>query len=344
MAVNERLSIEEINTETLLASEHVHRYEFAANLCEGLRIVDLCCGSGYGSLILQRSARSVIGVDVDVATIEAAARMDAPIEFVAGDAYAYLRTVSAADVDALVCFEGLEHVPNLDDVAAELARLAAEGVALVLTIPNSHMWDEVNEFHLTDFSFDTAIELFRRIGAQSVLVQQFAEGSVIVDPSAPHRPESAPLRWPERVEPDYANHVIGVANVESERVAAALSGRLAVAAAPAYNRHIRNIERANADLWRANARLGRDAFALSGAAAAVRNSRTEEQVAERTAELSERIQELEARLRTSEDARLAIDRMLADYIAQAQRRAKRPARRVAVLVARAAVRATGRGR
>jgi SAM-dependent methyltransferase len=44
---------------------HVAVYEWIAERCEGLRVVDLACGEGYGSEILARGAAEVIGVDAN---------------------------------------------------------------------------------------------------------------------------------------------------------------------------------------------------------------------------------------------------------------------------------------
>lgn len=127
MDVTERLSLEAVSDHTLIASEHVHRYEFAAAISQDERVLDLCCGTGYGSAIIAKSAKSVIGVDIDVATIEAASATGEPVELIACDALGYLRKLNADDIDVVVCFEGLEHLTDLDDTVRELARLRAVG-------------------------------------------------------------------------------------------------------------------------------------------------------------------------------------------------------------------------
>jgi len=49
---------------------HVAVYEWIAERCAGLRVVDLACGEGYGSDLLARSAAEVIGVDANPAAFE----------------------------------------------------------------------------------------------------------------------------------------------------------------------------------------------------------------------------------------------------------------------------------
>ena len=90
----ERLSLEEAGGQTLLAVTHVHRYEVVAELCAGMRVLDLCCGSGYGTRILAGSAAAVTGVDNHEASIERA-RADLDREGVAferGDAQRMARS------------------------------------------------------------------------------------------------------------------------------------------------------------------------------------------------------------------------------------------------------------
>jgi SAM-dependent methyltransferase len=312
MDVRERLSLETIASDTLLASEHVHRYELAAALCEGARVLDLACGAGYGSAILSRVARDVRGVDIDVATIEAARQAlgDRPrISFVASDASAYLRRCEPVEVDVVVCFEGLEHLRALDEAVDELARLARSGVRMVISLPNGEMWEEDNPYHVTRFGLHSATELFARLGDYVLLVQSFAEGSLIVDPDNPGRVPPPELRWPERLEVEYANHYVGLVNFAGPEVRDAVTAKLQSTYAPAYNRHVRNIEHANNELWRTNARLSWWAFTHSGAAAASRTRRMERSLEERDRKIAELQHELAVR-----------DEMIAEYAREARER------------------------
>src|SRR4051794_12945002 len=97
---HERLGDAELERDDLLAASHLHRYELAAELCEGARVLDLCCGTGYGSRLLARRARSVHGVDVAAEAIEAAqAGAGAGLTFERADALEHLRALSADRFD-----------------------------------------------------------------------------------------------------------------------------------------------------------------------------------------------------------------------------------------------------
>jgi SAM-dependent methyltransferase len=326
MDVTERLSLETVSEHTLIACEHVHRYELAARLSEGARVLDLACGTGYGSAILASRAKTVRGVDIDIATVEAAMRAipgDLPVSFVASDAGAYLRCLEPMDVDVVVCFEGLEHMRDLERVVGELTRLADADVRIILSVPNSVTWAEDNPYHVTNFSLTSARELLDRLGDSILLVQNVAEGSLIVDPAEPTEPEPS-MQWPERIEVDYANHFIGVINVPQDAVRTVLSSKLQLSYAPTYNRHIRNIELANEELWRTNARLTWSAFTRAGSAAAARTKREQReeiergQVAARAAELEAKVEEMQSTIEELQRALAEREAWLQRYIEHAQ--------------------------
>jgi SAM-dependent methyltransferase len=290
MAVEERLGLEAVTADTLIAVEHLHRYEFAAELCAGLRVVDLACGSGYGSEVLRRTAASVLGVDNDAATVDMAratvgARTD--VTFEAADAFEFLCRDLSDDFDAIVCFEGLEHLRDPLDALGALARHAGNGLRLVISVPNSRAFSEENEFHVTDFGFAEALEAFRSLGDARVLYQFHAEGSLLRE----ERPSELEGEFllPEHGEPEYANHFIACVNLAEEVGRRPDSARMRLAVAPAYNRHMINLERSNRELWRENARISRHLLGKAGAAAATEQLR----IQARAEAAEQRIRELE---------------------------------------------------
>ena len=53
--------------------EHFHRYAAALPLVNGKEVLDIACGEGYGTAYLAMAAESVIGVDIDEASVRHAA-------------------------------------------------------------------------------------------------------------------------------------------------------------------------------------------------------------------------------------------------------------------------------
>jgi 2-polyprenyl-3-methyl-5-hydroxy-6-metoxy-1,4-benzoquinol methylase len=301
MGVQERLTLQAVAEPTLIAAEHRHRYEFAAALCPGLRVVDLCCGSGYGAEILAGGgAAAVHGVDRDAATIDLATHTlgGGTITFEAADATAFLRRDLAGSFDAIVCFEGLEHLADAPAALAELRRHTACGLAVIASVPNSRGLGEENEFHLTDFGPAEAAAAFAGFPDAVIVHQYLAEGSVIVVDDAGDL--DARLHGLERAEPPYANHFLLVAGLPEDRLAVLHRARMQLALAPNYNRYMRSLERANAQLRRRNNQLSRVLLGKGDSAAPSYVRRAEDRRAEldrRLAEIEDFQQELDQRER-----------------------------------------------
>ena len=94
---------------------------------------------------------------------------------------------------------------------------------------------------------------------------------------------------PEHGEPEYANHFIACVNLSDVIRRKPDSAHMRLAAAPAYNRHMLNLERSNRELWRENAQIARRRLGKTGAAAATEQLR----IQARAEAAEERIRELE---------------------------------------------------
>ena len=107
----------------LIYAEHLARYRLAAHLVRGRRVLDAGCGEGYGvALLSSAGAASVVGVDVDEATI-AEARERYGLDFQVADVADL--PFEDASFDAVVCFETIEHIEDAPRAVAELKRVLA---------------------------------------------------------------------------------------------------------------------------------------------------------------------------------------------------------------------------
>jgi len=282
MDVIERLTLEAAQADTMLACEHRHRYEFAAGLCAGQRVLDLCCGSGYGTAILAARAREAVGVDNDAATVDTArvtiGRELPNVSFELTDAVAFLQGDLASRFDALVCFEGLEHLQDLDQALALLLGHAERGLRIVASVPNGKLFAEQNPFHVTEFGYDDAIRAFAPFPATVMLPQFLAEGSLICPAGAQETEVTVTLG--DRDEPEYANHFLFCVNFAAERLQGVHHGRIQLNAAPVFNRWAEDLKRGASALRRENARLARGRLGKAGSAAASALARFADQEAE----------------------------------------------------------------
>lgn len=136
--------------------EHAARYFFALSYVEDGSVLDIACGTGYGMLILKKSAKSVTGVDVDAdAAKEAVIECDDRASVLLGDG-TRLPFVDES-FDAVTSFETLEHLHRRSEFLAELRRVLRPHGSLVLSTPNSNYTKPVNgkpsnPFHVFEYS------------------------------------------------------------------------------------------------------------------------------------------------------------------------------------------------
>jgi SAM-dependent methyltransferase len=112
---------------------HLAVYEWIAARAGGRRVVDLACGEGYGSAVLARTARSVVGVD---ANPEAFAHARAKYS---GANLSFERNMVelwTGDVDCVVFLQTIEHVPDPDGVLEHVRDLIGPGGVAYVSTPN----------------------------------------------------------------------------------------------------------------------------------------------------------------------------------------------------------------
>ncbi|GEM_PF-3468855 len=176
---------------------HMLRYAYAAPLVRGRTVLDIACGSGYGSQFLAaQGAVSVVGVDNATEAIEYARTHHASptIRYVEGDAHA-LPTMADATFDMIVSFETFEHLESPMDFLVELRRLLKPGGTLLLSCPNDRaipIWQ--SKFHRRPFRFDEFRDMVLRVFEQArFLGQHHLLGSCLTeetkDPEPTHPDE-----------------------------------------------------------------------------------------------------------------------------------------------------------
>ena len=144
----------------LVHAEHLTRYLLAAQLAPGRRVLDIACGEGYGTAMLDEAgATGAVGVDVDEPTV-AAARERYSCDFRCAD----IATLPFEDAsfDLVVSFETIEHVADAEAALSELARVLAPEGLLVISTPNKHEYLVDNEFHTREFSHEEFAALLSR--------------------------------------------------------------------------------------------------------------------------------------------------------------------------------------
>ena len=156
------------STPTRVWLDHAARYEFASGYVKGRLVLDIACGTGYGSAILCRSgAKKVTGVDISGKTIDFARTRYKinNLEFKIADILHI--NVSENYFDVITCFETIEHVKNQEKAFAELHRVLKPKGLLVISSPNRKVTspgksitdNPNNPFHAKEYSTEEFISV-----------------------------------------------------------------------------------------------------------------------------------------------------------------------------------------
>lgn len=147
--------------------DHVGRYRFAKKWAKEKVVLDIACGSGYGSKILSEVAKDVVGVDIDFQEIKKAKReypkLSFPeISFICSDANEFLSS-NKSKFDLIVCFETIEHLKNYQRFILLLKKNLKKSGILLLSSPDKNIvdalaLDKFNDYHFKEFYKE---ELFR---------------------------------------------------------------------------------------------------------------------------------------------------------------------------------------
>ena len=157
-----------------LAHEHAHRYWWATQFVEGKTVVDIACGSGYGSRILAGKARRVIGIDLSAEAVESAKIHYAlpNITYQVGDCTTF--TVDEP-VDVIVTFETFEHVSEdaQRSFIKQIKGALKPNGRLILSTPNRSEYSDKtgfsNEFHVHELTVEE-LEAMLRNSFKSVMM------------------------------------------------------------------------------------------------------------------------------------------------------------------------------
>jgi SAM-dependent methyltransferase len=157
--------------------EHRSRYRFAERFVAGKSVLDIACGTGFGTDMLARmGATHVTGCDAFPSAVLEARRefRSKEIRFVAADGTRL--PFANASFDAVVSFETLEHIAQGEDFVRELRRVLRPGGTLLLSTPNVAITSQYprNPFHLHEYTASELSELlsryFRRVEIRGQLL------------------------------------------------------------------------------------------------------------------------------------------------------------------------------
>lgn len=150
--------------------DHIARYEFAGRYVKEKNVLDIACGTGYGSKKLcDFAAAKVVGTDISEEAIDFARVKygGGGLEFKIGN----ILDIDSPEnyFDVITCFETIEHIKNQEKVFTELRRvLKSEGLLIIsspnrkLTPPSKLIDDHPNNpFHIIEYSAEEFVSILK---------------------------------------------------------------------------------------------------------------------------------------------------------------------------------------
>jgi ubiquinone/menaquinone biosynthesis C-methylase UbiE len=147
---------------------HLSRYVFVSPFCYGKNVLEIGCGTGYGSSFLrEKGAEKVIGIDIDKRAIDIARSYfrKPRLEFICGDMEGLPFRDNSFQV--VISFGSLDHVEDAKMTLSECKRVLCEGgtfiVSLVtrefITLPLFN--HPLDPFHQKEFNCDELTRLVK---------------------------------------------------------------------------------------------------------------------------------------------------------------------------------------
>jgi ubiquinone/menaquinone biosynthesis C-methylase UbiE len=152
----ERLDFDSFDSSDILVNEHWLRYKYIREHLTTEKVLDIACGSGYGSYYLSlNNGLSVIGADVSDDVIFKAKKNYQKDNLQFQVANALSLPFADDSFEAVVSLETIEHF-NVNDqklYLQELKRVLKPTGKLWLSTPNSEASRHKNPWHLKELSF-----------------------------------------------------------------------------------------------------------------------------------------------------------------------------------------------
>lgn len=159
--------------------EHTSRYYFSTPYVKG-RVLDISCGSGYGTHMIAKACKQqiegIVGVDIDPDAIKyAKGKYYHPLStFEVRDALDPYLQDKLGSFDTILSFETIEHVSNDIIFMENLYKLLRVGGTLVLSTPFGQGRGKPcgSPFHIHQYTRKEFIDLFHAFSEVEVYYQR----------------------------------------------------------------------------------------------------------------------------------------------------------------------------
>jgi SAM-dependent methyltransferase len=174
LALTGERTLPDVPAENYWFRRHLAVYEWVAERCRGLQVVDMACGEGYGTDVLARRAAGVTGVEANPEAFEHARLKYARpgVRFVRDLVESY-----SQPCDAIVFLQTIEHLEDPVAVLRRFRALARDAVyvstpnVLTLAPPGAERSD--NPWHVHEYRPEEFRELCETVFEPAALLGLF---------------------------------------------------------------------------------------------------------------------------------------------------------------------------
>lgn len=149
----------------LMAAEHVSRYQFASRFARNTTVLDLGCGTGYGSFLLSQTAKEVVGSDIDLLAIKYASVHYRSSNLLFAQMDCRCLGLPNRTFDLVVSFETIEHITKQQQMLSEIQRILTRQGIVIISTPDRVRYNAdkktPNPYHLRELSETEFSDLLR---------------------------------------------------------------------------------------------------------------------------------------------------------------------------------------
>lgn len=152
--------LSEDSTSQKILNLNIQNYQIAARYVQGKQVLDIACGSGYGSQILSSAgADLVVGVDICSDTIQYAQERysDSRIEFICSDADQFKWSNL---FDVIVSFETIEHLQKPKEFLQKIHSLLVPDGTFLISLPLGET-RHIDPYHLHAFTQNQIVDMLK---------------------------------------------------------------------------------------------------------------------------------------------------------------------------------------
>ncbi len=175
MGINSDRFVPNGQSEDSFYLEHIQRYDFAKPFIRQKKVLDLGCGSGYGSFeLIKLGAKKVEAVDISSKAINYAKKNyhHKNLFFRVADATSIPFPDNSFDV--IVSFEVIEHIKNYQMFIKEAFRVLKKPGYFIFSTPNKDQYRaNTSAYHYKEFNPTDLKQLFKKYGGLKLYGQYF---------------------------------------------------------------------------------------------------------------------------------------------------------------------------